>query len=81
MARHALDLLTPVVPITHTVMQRMPGLVERYERLSARDLIHVATFVEEGIGSIVSPGRGFNEVTEITRLAPADSEAVSRYLR
>lgn len=81
MARHALDLFAPVLPITHAVMQRMPGLVERYRQLHARDLIHVATCIEEGIGAIVSPDRGFDDVGEITRLAPEDSQAISRYLR
>jgi predicted nucleic acid-binding protein len=80
MARHALDLFSPVLPITHAVMQRMPGPVERYH-LQARDLIHVATCIEEGIGAIVSPDRGFDDVGEITRLAPEDSQAISRYLR
>lgn len=81
MARHALNLFAPVLPITHAVMQRMPGLIERYRRLQARDLIHVATCLEEGIEAFVSPDRGFDDLNEVTRLAPEDSQAISRYLR
>ena len=67
-ARDALDLFDPVLPITHAVMHRMPALIERYPRLSARDLVHLATCLEAGIGSIVSPDRGFDAVTEIRRI-------------
>jgi hypothetical protein len=74
-ARDALDLFDPVLPITHAVMHRMPGLIERYPRLSARDLVHVATCLEAGIGSIVSPDRGFDAVTEIRRIDIADGAA------
>jgi predicted nucleic acid-binding protein len=66
-ARDALDLFEPVLPITHAVMDRMPGLVEQYRGLAARDLVHVATCAEAGIGTIVSPDRGFDEVREVRR--------------
>jgi predicted nucleic acid-binding protein len=68
LARDALDLFDPVLPITHAVMSRMPGLVERYPALSARDLVHVATCLEAGIGRIVSPDRGFDTVGELERV-------------
>ena len=74
-ARDALDLFDPVLPITHAVMHRMPALIERYPRLSARDLVHLATCLEAGIGSIVSPDRGFDAVTEIRRIDIADGAA------
>ena len=69
-ARDALDLFAPVLPITHAVMRRMPDLIERYQSLAGRDLIHVATCLEEGIADIVSPDRGFDVVPEINRIAP-----------
>jgi predicted nucleic acid-binding protein len=68
LARDALDLFDPVLPITHAVMSRMPALIERYPALSARDLVHVATCVEVGIGRIVSPDRGFDAVRELDRI-------------
>ena len=70
-ARDTLDLFAPVLPITHAVMRRMPDLVERYPKLAARDLVHLATCLEEGIGEIVSPDRGFDTADGVRRLDPA----------
>lgn len=71
MAREALDLFAPVLPVTHAVMRRMPDLAARYPNLAARDLLHVATCQQEGIGEIVSPDRGFDAVEGIRRLDPS----------
>ena len=71
MATSVLEAFGPVLPISHAVIGRVPALVERYPTLSARDLIHVATCVEEGIGTIVSPDAGFDRVSEVRRLDPA----------
>ena len=76
MARDALDLFGPVLPITHAVMDRMPDLVGRYPNLAARDLVHVATCLEHGIATIVSPDQGFGEVAEI-RLSSLEDAAAS----
>lgn len=70
-ARDTLDLFAPVLPVTHAVMRRMPELVEAYPDLAARDLVHVATCLQEGIREIVSPDRGFDRVAEIRRIDPA----------
>ena len=64
MARQVMDAFAPVLPVTHGVMRRVPGLVDAYPGLSARDLIHVATCIGEGIDTIVSPDRGFDQVRE-----------------
>ena len=71
LARTALDLFAPVLPVTHAVMRRVPELVEVHPDLAARDLVHVATCLEEGIAEIVSPDRGFDAVPGIRRLDPA----------
>lgn len=76
MAQAALDLFAPVVPVTHAVMGRMPDLVARYDRMTARDLIHVATCAEVGIETIVSPDRAFDRARGIRRLAPDDAAAI-----
>ncbi|MEO7119406.1 MAG: type II toxin-antitoxin system VapC family toxin [Candidatus Limnocylindrales bacterium] len=68
----ALDLFAPVLPVTHATMRRLPDLIDRYPRLSARDLVHVATCQHEGISEIVSPDRGFDLVDGLRRLDPAD---------
>ncbi|HEX5465806.1 MAG TPA: hypothetical protein VFW92_03925 [Candidatus Limnocylindrales bacterium] len=49
----------------------MPDLVGRYPSLAARDLVHLATCLEEGLAGIVSPDTGFDAVIEIPRLDPA----------
>lgn len=71
-AREAMDLFAPVLPITHAVVRRLPALVDRYPALAARDLIHVATCEHEGIGAIVSPDRGFDSVDALRRIDPAE---------
>lgn len=71
MARSALDLFAPILPITHQIMDRMPALVERYPGLAARDLVHVATCLDEGLDTIVSPDRGLDRVREVSRADPA----------
>lgn len=70
MATDALDLFAPVLPITHAVMRRVPELGARYPTLQARDLVHVATCIHEGITGIVSPDRGFDGVAEVMRIDP-----------
>lgn len=69
-ATDALDLLAPVLPVTHAVLRRMPELVARYPTLTARDLLHVATCQHEGIGEIISPDRGFDAVEGLVRIDP-----------
>ena len=60
-------MLAPVLPVTDAVMRRMPSLVEAYPTLSARDLVHAATCLEERIDTIVSPDRGFDQVEGLQR--------------
>jgi predicted nucleic acid-binding protein len=67
----ALDVFAPVLPITHALMRRVPDLAIRYPSLAARDLVHVATCIHEGITDIVSPDRGFDQVAEVRRIDPA----------
>jgi predicted nucleic acid-binding protein len=72
LARSTLDTFAPVLPITHALMRRVPDLARRYPALSARDAIHVATCIHEGITEIVSTDRGFDQVAEVRRIAPED---------
>ncbi|MFN2568799.1 MAG: type II toxin-antitoxin system VapC family toxin [Candidatus Dormibacteria bacterium] len=70
MASAALDLFAPVIPITDRVMRRMIPLFEAYPEMTARDLVHVATCLEEGLVEIVSPDRDFDAVREVRRRDP-----------
>lgn len=74
-ARDVLSAFRPVLPVTDAVVRRLPDLVERYPSLSARDLVHVATCLEESIDTIVSPDKGFNSIPEITRIDPLEFAA------
>jgi hypothetical protein len=69
-AEEAMDFFAPVLPITHALMRRVPDLAIRYPSLDARDLVHVATCIHEGITDIVSPDRGFDQVAEVRRIDP-----------
>jgi predicted nucleic acid-binding protein len=70
LARASLDLLAPVLPLTHALMRRLPDLVERYPHHEARDLVHVATCLHEGIAEIISPDRGFDAIDGLHRIDP-----------
>jgi predicted nucleic acid-binding protein len=69
-AKLALDMFAPVLPVTHAIVRRLPDLAERYPDLQARDLVHVATCIHEGIAEIVSADRGFDQVAELRRIDP-----------
>ena len=76
MAEETLDLFAPVLSVTHSAMHRTADLVRRYPSLAVRDLVHVATCQEYGIETIVSTDRGFDGVSEITRIDPEDADAI-----
>ena len=72
LAERTMDLFAPVLPITHALMRRVPDLAARYPSLAARDLIHVATCIHEGITEILSTDRGFDAVGELRRIPPEE---------
>lgn len=75
LAEQTMDLFAPVLPITHALMRRVPEIAQRYPGLSARDLIHVATCIHEGITEILSTDRGFDSVQEVRRIPPEEFAA------
>jgi predicted nucleic acid-binding protein len=75
LALDVLDLFGPVLPITHALMRRLPDLARNYPLLSARDLVHVATCIHEGINEIISPDRAFDRVAEVRRIDPTEFTA------
>jgi len=70
-ATDAMDFFAPVLPITHAVMRRVPDLALKYPSLDARDVVHLATCIHEGITEIISPDQGFDRVGELRRIDPA----------
>lgn len=75
LAERTLDMFAPVLPITHALMRRVPDLTKRYPTLQARDLVHLATCIHEGITEIVSTDRGFDRVAELRRIDPVAFDA------
>jgi predicted nucleic acid-binding protein len=75
LAASTLDTFAPVLPVTHALMRRVPDLAGRYPSLAARDLIHVATCIHEGITEILSTDRGFDAVSEVRRIPPEEFAA------
>jgi uncharacterized protein len=69
-AREVLASFAPVLPIDHAIVARLPELVSKYPGITTRDLVHVATCIEEGITDIVTPDHGFDGVKEIRRIDP-----------
>jgi hypothetical protein len=65
----------------HTVeppdMERALDLWSGCERLDVRDAIFAAQALNRSIDAILSPDRGFDEVSGLERIDPADSEAVA----
>ncbi len=58
-------------------MERALDLWSDYKRLDVRDAIFAAQALNRGINAILSPDRGFDEVSELERIDPADSAAVA----
>lgn len=75
LAEETLDLFAPVLPLTHALMRRVPDLARRYPGLAARDALHLATCIHEGIAEIVSTDRGFDAVSEVRRIPPEEFSA------
>ena len=71
-ATEAMDVFAPVLPITHALMRRVPDLGRKYQKLSARDLVHVATCIHEGITDVISPDWAFDQVAEVRRIDPTE---------
>ena len=65
-------LIPTALPVTMAAIHRARQLVERYPGLPARDLIHVAVMLENGISRILSVDRHFDQIQEIQRIDPAD---------
>jgi uncharacterized protein len=68
----AFQVLVPTVfPITIAEIARARELVDRYPTLPARDLLHLAAMLNNGITTIVSADRHFDVVSEIRRRDPS----------
>ena len=65
-------LIPTTLPVTIADIRRARALSARYPALTARDLIHVAVMVENGLSCILSTDAHFDQVSEVKRLDPHD---------
>ena len=66
----ARQIFPTVVPISSEILDRARLLLDDYPSLMARDALHAAVVLHEGLESICSYDRDFDRVTEITRIQP-----------
>ncbi len=64
-----LDLVEEVLPIDRLVLERAKHIVLGYNRLAARDAVHLAVMQQHGITQIMSFDSGFDGFPGIIRLA------------
>ena len=63
-----LGLVDEVIPVDRTAVERAKELALGYERLSARDAVHLAVMQSYGIDRILSFDAGFDGLAGITRI-------------
>ena len=66
----ARDLFPMVISITAEVMDRARLLLDKYDRVWARDALHASVVLTHGLDGIVSYDRDFDAITEVTRREP-----------
>jgi uncharacterized protein len=64
-----LNVVDEVLVIDRTTIERAKQIVLAYQRLSARDAVHVAAMEQHGIAEILSFDSGFDGLPGITRLS------------
>ena len=71
LAGHVATLFPALLPVTRDDMLAALALVDRYPDLPARDLVHTDCMLQNGMDTIVSVDRHFDQVAELTRLTPS----------
>jgi hypothetical protein len=67
----ARELFPDVIPVTASVLDRARTLLDASTSLMARDALHAAVVLEEGLDGIYSYDRDFDHIPGIRRLQPA----------
>lgn len=70
LAQASLQLFRPVLSVDDAIMRRSCELARAHPTARARDLVHVATCLVQGLEAIVSPDGDFDRIGEVARLAP-----------
>jgi predicted nucleic acid-binding protein len=64
-----LNTVDEVLPVDRAVAERAKQIVLGYQRLSARDAVHLAVMEQHGIDGILTFDSGFDRFPGITRLS------------
>jgi uncharacterized protein len=64
-----LNVVDEVLVIDRATVERAKQIVLAYQRLSARDAVHIAAMEQHGIAEILSFDSGFEGLPGITRLS------------
>ena len=67
-----MTIVSITLPVTEADIRQALRLIPRYPSLKARDLLHVAVMLENGIDHILSTDTHFDRVAEVTRVDPRD---------
>jgi predicted nucleic acid-binding protein len=68
LARHVIELLGPLLPVTQADISVTCDLMDLYPALPTRDAIHAATMLNNGISDIITSDDHFDSVRGIRRL-------------
>ncbi|HEY0512283.1 MAG TPA: type II toxin-antitoxin system VapC family toxin [Thermoanaerobaculia bacterium] len=72
LARHTIELLDPLLPVTQADISVACDLMDRHPLLPTRDAIHAATMLNNGISDIITADGHFEDVRGIRRLSLAE---------
>ena len=72
LAREILDLMPDLLPVSKPDIALALLYMERYERLNVRDAVHLGTMLNNGIDSIITADRDFDEIEDVTRVDPGE---------
>ena len=65
-------IIPATLPVTLADIGRVRQLAKHYPGLKARDLVHAAVMLENGLTHILSTDRHFDQLAEIQRIDPVD---------
>lgn len=69
---HALALFPDPLGITVPIIVAAGETLRQYPQLQARDALHAAVVLRGGLEGVISADRGYDAVSEITRLDPTE---------
>lgn len=73
LARHTIELLGGLLPVTQADLSIACDLIDRYPALPVRDAIHAATMLGNGVSAILSADGHFDVVQGIRRFPLAEA--------